>query len=258
MSTDKKTTADSYNKNAEKWTSYRRGGVAIFHEYLEKPAIYSKVPSLENMTVLCAGCGSGEEVNHLQSLGAKKVIGIDLSEKLIEIAKRSYPELEFRVMDIEKIEFPDNEFDFVYSSLTLHYLENWSVALKSINKVLKQNCKFVFSITHPFFSATLLKEDQEQKARIFGYKDIKNTSTCEIYGDYLNSYKLEYDWGDGFTIINYHRPLSVIIKEVINSGFEIIDIVEPQALDESKEEYKKFWEIHQRIPEFIVFELRKK
>lgn len=259
MSTDKKT-IDSYNKFADSWTKNKRDdscSVSIFHTYLEKPAMYGKLPKLENKTVLCVGCGSGEEVEYLHSLGTKKVVGIDISEKLIEIAKKSYPNLEFHVMDVESLDFSEDNFDFVYSSLTMHYLESWSKALKSIYKVLKKDGIFLFSITHPFFSSTLKYEDEKIKSRIFGYKDIKDNNICEIYGNYLDSNKLEIFIGKDLVVTNYHRPLSVIIKEVLNSGFDILDFVEPKAKVESKEQNIKFWEIHQKIPEFIIIELRK-
>jgi len=57
---------------------------------------------------------------------------------------------------------------------------------------------------------------------------------------------------------NHHRPLSIIVKEITSANFELIDIVEPKALDESKSDNPKFWEIHQKIPEFMILELEKK
>jgi len=78
-----------------------------------------------------------------------------------------------------------------------------------------------------------------------------------MYGDYLNPKKLEIYIGKDLVVTNYHRPLSTIIKEIASTGFELVDIVEPKALDKSKADNPKFWEIHQKIPEFMIFELRK-
>lgn len=260
MSTDQKT-IDAYNKHAQSWASSKQNKqdrISIYHEYLEKPALYGKLPDLKGKSVLCVGCGSGEEVEYLHSLGAEKVVGIDISSGLIEIAKQQYPQFEFHVMDAENLDFPPGTFNLVFSSLTMHYLESWIKALQSINKVLKENGIFLFSFTHPFFSATLKQEDGKVKSRIFGYKDFKENNTCEVYGDYLNLRKVEIAIGKDLLVTNYHRPLSTIIKEITSSGFEILDIVEPKALDESKKDNPKFWEIHQKIPEFVIFELKKK
>lgn len=260
MPTDKKT-IDVYNKHAESWAKSKQNKqdkISIFHIYLEKPALYGKLPDLKDKTVLCVGCGSGEEVVHLYLLGAKKVVGIDISSGLIEIAKKSYPNYEFYVMDVEMLDFPEKSFDIVFSSLTMHYLENWTKALKLINRILIKSGVFLFSITHPFFSATQRQEDEKVKTRILGYKDVKNTNICETYGDYLNYKKLEIYIGKDLVVTNYHRSLSIITKEIVSSGFELIDLVEPKALNESKKDNLKFWEIHQKIPEFIIFELKKK
>jgi len=90
MSTDQKT-IDAYNKHAQSWANSKQNKqdkISIFHQYLKKPALYGKLPDLKDKSVLCVGCGSGEEVEYLHSLGAKKVIGIDISSGLIDIAKR--------------------------------------------------------------------------------------------------------------------------------------------------------------------------
>lgn len=256
MPTDKKTVA-SYNKYAEKWAAGQRNNTAIYHLYLEKPAIYSKLPPLENKTVLCLGCGSGEEVEFINSQGVKRVVGIDISEKLIEIAKKSYPGLEFYVMDAEHLDFPANSFDLVFSSLTMHYLNDWSLALKSIHNVLKQDCTFLFSMTHPFFSAMQKADNEKVKSRILGYNESKDTDKLEIYGNYLDQYSVPVSITNQLSVTNFHRPLSAIISDITKAGFKLMGIVEPKALDESKKENPKFWKIHQKIPEFIIFELRK-
>ncbi len=165
MPTDKKT-IDSYNKNAKKWAHAKRDGSSIFHTYLEKPAMYNKLPNVKDKTVLCIGCGSGEEVNYIHSLGAKRIVGIDIAEGLIAIAEKSYADFEFHVMDMEKLEIPPESFDFAFSSLTMHYLLDWTKALSSLRKVLRKNGIFLFSINHPFFSAVERYEDEKVKSRI--------------------------------------------------------------------------------------------
>jgi len=259
MSTDQKT-IDAYDKHARSWADSKqdiKDSISIFHVFLEKPALYGKLPNLKGKSVLCVGCGSGEEVEHLKSHGAEKVVGIDISSGLIEIAKKNYPNLEFHTMDAEKLDFPKESFDVVFSSLTMHYLESWTKALEGMYEVLKPNGECIFSITHPFFSATKKHEDEKVKSRTFGYREHKESHTCEVTGDYLNPKKVEVCIGKDLVVTNYHRPLSIIMKEIVSSGFEVVDIVEPKALDESKKDNPIFWEVHQKIPEFMIFELMK-
>jgi SAM-dependent methyltransferase len=255
MPTDKRT-IDAYNKAAETWATRQKTG-NIFHEFLEKPAIYGLLPDITGKSVLCAGCGSGEEVDHLRSLGAIRTVGIDISQNLIEIAKSQFPDGEFEVMDIERPDFPDGAFDLVFSSLTMHYLPSWKTILAAVSRLLTPDGIFLFSITHPFFSATEKTEDDRTKRRLLGYTSDKQNGTADIAGDYLNAYALDAFVGPGLTVTNYHRPLAELVHEITDAGFVIDRIAEPKALDDAKTDHRMFWEIHQRIPEFMVLRLKK-
>ena len=87
----------SYDDRAREWAERIRSDNNFAHTYLEKPAMYRELPNLKGKSVLCIGCGNGEECAHLLKLGAKRVVGIDLSKELIRIAKEGYPAIGFRV-----------------------------------------------------------------------------------------------------------------------------------------------------------------
>src|SRR5438876_89922 len=115
MSTDDRSVS-WYNEHADGYTAHvRNPDESIYHSLYEKPAMYNMLPDLQGKTVISLGCGSGEDCKYLQSKGAERVIGIDISKELIGIARTSYPSCEFEVMDMEQLEFPDRGFDFVYS-----------------------------------------------------------------------------------------------------------------------------------------------
>jgi hypothetical protein len=48
-----------------------------------------------------------------------------------------------------------------------------------------------------------------------------------------------------------------IIRDILVTGFTVVDFLEPKAVPETKNEDKIFWEIHQKIPLFMIFELKK-
>ena len=54
----------------------------------EIPALFSMMPNLKDKSILDLGCGFGEHCKGFVESGAKKVIGIDISEKMLEIAKQ--------------------------------------------------------------------------------------------------------------------------------------------------------------------------
>lgn len=90
--------------------------------------------------ILDSGCGSGRLFGVLKE---KKVeyYGIDFSEKLIEIAKKNFPDGNFQVGNTLKLPFPDNFFDKVYSISVLHHIPSEEFRfqyLKEAKRVLKQ------------------------------------------------------------------------------------------------------------------------
>ena len=78
---------------------------------------------------LDAGCGAGR---HTQALAERfdEVVGVDISEPLIDIARRrrSGPNVRYLVADIMSFADADG-FDLVFSSTTLHHLPDLKAAL---------------------------------------------------------------------------------------------------------------------------------
>lgn len=68
----------------------------------------------EGMNVLDLGCGTGITTKYIAELGAK-VIGVDLSPKLIEFAKENsnHPNIEYRIADITNLSLDKKRFDVI-------------------------------------------------------------------------------------------------------------------------------------------------
>lgn len=64
------------------------------------------------------------------------VVGVDLSENMIQLAKSKYPQIPFFVADATKLPH-ENEFDAVFSNATLHWIKTPDAVLQSIYKFLK-------------------------------------------------------------------------------------------------------------------------
>lgn len=71
----------------------------------EKPALFSLAPDLTGKAVLDLGCGYGENCAEFKRLGAAKVTGIDISEKMLEVAKDDHPDIEFIRADMSDLSF---------------------------------------------------------------------------------------------------------------------------------------------------------
>lgn len=256
MSTDRNTVA-AYNNHAYLWAGKMRSGKNNAHLYLEKPAMITKLPDLTGKTVLCLGCGSGEEVEIILAKNPKKIVGIDISEKLIEIAKSTYPDIEFYTMDMEQLHFDSEVFDYVYSSLTLHYVEDWSKTLHEVYRVMKPGGLFLFSTHHPLkWGAEQVKRDGKH-LHIIGIEKGDSKSDYTLYGDYLAITQGEAEWFDKLKIKFYNRPLSGMFTSLKESGFDIRDMLEPKPIEAVKDIDKRFWEIYNKIPLFIIWEVSK-
>lgn len=250
MPTDKKT-IEEYNQNNHVWLK----GKGFGHSHLEKPAMYRELPKLKGKSVLCIGCGAGEECEHIKSTGAKKVVGIDISKSLIEIAKKNYPKLEFFVMDMEKLNLEDNSFDFVYSSLVMHYIKDWKRVLKEVKRVLKKGGIFLFSTHNPVYWGSEKKKDRYKKSQLLGY--VENKGIYILHGDYLNPRKIDDIWFNNFKVSYYHRPISLLLKDIFKSGLKLEDCIEPKPLNSVKKLDLNFWRKTSKIPLFIIFKLKK-
>ena len=95
-------------------------------------------PPLQGKAVLEWGCGSGWHCRVAAEQGALRVLGIDLSRKMIDEAqKRSIEkQIEYRVCGIEEYEYPENMWDCVVSNLALHYIENLEAIFQKVHQTL--------------------------------------------------------------------------------------------------------------------------
>lgn len=255
-------TIDHYNQNAENYNQHVTDPAdSTFHSYYEKPAIRTELPSLEGLDVISIGCGSGTDARWLADNGAKKVVGIDISKNLIEIARRDNPDIEFQEMDMENLDFEDETFDLAYSSLAIHYVDDWTRPLQEARRILRQDGLYVFSCGHPIDSAMERSFEGETKYSTLGRKVDKVTNKRTFYGDYLaeddEGVKAVKGMLGDFEVVIYHRTFSKMIEQIRASGFTIERVIEPQPLESMKEVDPDHYEQLTKMPTFMIWVLKK-
>ncbi len=257
MSTDKQS-IDWYNQNAASYTAHvRNPNDSLYHTFYEKPAMYSLLPELTNKSVISLGCGSGEDSNYLKQQGASRSVGVDISEKLIAIAQHDYPSCEFSVSDMQELAFDDNTFDFAYSSLAIHYLQDWTQVFKETYRILKPDSYFLFSCAHPIWSAMETTEDTEdQKVKQLAFIKNRKGNSVAVIGDYLTTRPLTSNSGD-MAVTTWHKPISEILREIKLSGFQIDTFVEPLPVEEMQEHDSVEYERLSKVPYVMIFRLHK-
>lgn len=99
--------------------------------------------------ILEIGVGQGVVLKNIQGRGGKNIknlAGIDLSERLIEMAKKLVPEARILKADAERLPFPGSSFDFVVVVDTFQYLLDFDKALREINRVLRFGGKCIITV----------------------------------------------------------------------------------------------------------------
>ncbi|MDA8868116.1 class I SAM-dependent methyltransferase [Gammaproteobacteria bacterium] len=115
-----------------------------------KPINYQrqKVVPLAKGKVLDIGIGSGLNIPFYNSDKTDKVIGIDPSHELIDLAKElandSKASIELVIGSAESIPYPDNFFDTVLVTYTMCTIPNVTIANKEMWRVLKDDGRLIF------------------------------------------------------------------------------------------------------------------
>ena len=140
----------------------------FFEKYLEMPRskeglmaagewheLKKMMPDFKDKRVLDLGCGFGWHCIYAVSNGARSVVGVDISKKMLEIAKSKTDSelIKYICMPMEDIDFEEDSFDVIISSLSLHYVKSFEEILSKIKKCLVKGGDFVFSVEHPVFTA---------------------------------------------------------------------------------------------------------
>ena len=128
-----------------------RDNEANANNLFEIPALFSMLPDLNGKNVIDLGCGFGEHCIEYVQQGATRVVGVDISEKMLEVAKEenSHPNITYLQMPMEDISQIEEKFDVAISSLALHYVEDFESLVKEVYAMLGENGVFVFSQENP-------------------------------------------------------------------------------------------------------------
>src|SRR5690625_3678832 len=119
----------------------------------EWPLLKALIPDLIDKRVLDLGCGFGWHCRYAREQGASSVVGVDISEKMIQRAREmtNDPAISYINSPIEDLDFSAAEFDVVISSLAIHYIESFKNISQRVHRWLIPCGNFVFSVEHPIF-----------------------------------------------------------------------------------------------------------
>jgi len=181
-------------------------------------------PAVRGKTVLDLGCGYGWHSKYAADQGALSVLGLDVSKRMIEEARKrnSAANIIYRVCGVEEYEYPENACDLVISNLVLHYVADLDFIFGKVFRTLKTDGIFLFNIEHPVFTAGiheewLYNEDGKPTAwpiDLYFYPGERQTVFL------------------GQRVAKQHHTLTQILMGVINAGFVLEHVEEAQPSKE--------------------------
>ena len=220
------------------------------NDLIEIPQLFDLIGDVKDKKILDLGCGAGGHDRKLIELGAKSVLGIDISTKMIEEARNSNnsDKIRYKILSMNNIEEINEKFDMVVSSLAIHYIEDYDSLCRKVFNLLNDGGEFVFSHGHPMDSAVILNNVPNRYVILDGKKYF-------LISDYNNEGERKTNWiVDG--VITYHRNMSHLVNGLIDAGFTIERLNESYATKEAIELRPKY--IEQNDHSYYVYIKAKK
>lgn len=210
----------------------------LYNTQYERPAMMGLVPQqLAGLHVLDAGCSAGWYSEQFAQRGAQ-ITAVDISSEMVKQTQNLLGDKAHVIcLDLEEpLPFQDDSFDFVVSSLTLHYMENWEGTFQELHRVLKPGASFLLSIHHPLTDFQLLEDV-----------------------DYFNTELIVDSWnkkGKTYKVPFFRRSLGDVFESLL-AHFSIERVIEPKptALFEelAPEQYAKLM----KSPNFLILKVTK-
>jgi len=191
---DRKNVIECYDRTASNYAE------KFLHElnYKHLDRILLQAFASENIgkgKLIDLGCGPGQTTKFLFDCGLTDVEGIDISPKMVAIARDINPQVQFKKGDILNLDYPDGSFGSAiafYSIVHFDY-EQIKTAFKEIKRVLRDDGQFLFSF---------------------------HVGESTVHLDTFLDHKVNIDF--------YFFDAAKIKAFVLESGFELIDMIERQ------------------------------
>lgn len=178
----------------------------------EWESVRALLPDLVGKRIVDLGCGFGWFARFAAEQGAASVLGLDISQNMIAraSAETNDPAVTYAIADLELLQLKESAFDFAYSSLAFHYIEDFDRLVRTVHRALVPGAHFVFTIEHPIYMAP--------SNPAWG-KDEAGRSVWPLDG-YSREGRRTTDWlAKG--VVKYHRTLGTTLNALIAAGFRI-------------------------------------
>lgn len=207
----------------------------------EWPAIKAALPRLAGLRVVDLGCGYGWFCRWAAEVGAQTVLGIDVSQRMLDraLSEPNDARVRYRRADLEELVLPPASFDLAYSSLTLHYLEHLDHLMSTVRSSLVRGGRFVFTVEHPLYTAPSHPSWRSEGDQVVWPLD-----------HYLDEGPRITDWmGPG--VVKQHRTIGTYVHLLLDHGFEVRHLEEWGPSAEEVQAVPE-WAVERHRPPFLI------
>ena len=173
------------------------------------------LPFVKDKIVLDAACGEGYGAALLMMAGAKRVVGVDVSETAIEKARIAFSEsgAEFLCADVSELEskYEANTFDIIVSIETIEHVPDDEAFLKTLLVLGKKSALFYLTCPNDHWYYPTDDQRNPYHLRKYSLEDFQKVST-RILGDHVQ-------WGLGGPVFGF-GTVNHLINEVNNQLHE--------------------------------------
>jgi SAM-dependent methyltransferase len=141
-------------EDAERFRSYERQRhddlASTYHDFFTPVTTLAIKPLLQAVQIragsqlLDVATGPGSLASEATKLTAR-VIGVDLSPGMIDLAKKTYPGIDFRVAEVEHLPFEDQSFDAVVCNFALGHFPNPEASVAECVRTLMRGGRIALS-----------------------------------------------------------------------------------------------------------------
>jgi ubiquinone/menaquinone biosynthesis C-methylase UbiE len=231
--------------NAHTWTLLARQGWDVYRDAVNTPAFLHLLPDVAGQTGLDVGCGEGHNTR-LFAQRCARMFAIDIAPTFIrfaaEMERKENSYIHYAVASAVELPFVSRQFDFATAVMSLMDLPDQAAALQEIHRVLRPGGFLQFSIVHPCFfppHRRLLRTPDRQPyaVEVGNYFDrVDGRIDRWLFSNAPPEAKADLA---PFQVPVFHRTLSEWLNAIIGSGFELEQVAEPRASEDTARQFPK-------------------